>query len=737
MAQCEKILDTGERCSNQAVPGSRYCQTHGRITFRPVKKPADTAPPPPPPPPAPVKAKPAPERPRPAWKAVPSPAGQAPSFPGLHPDERNILVAPQGIIWLEAPQQGAPLGQFNRLVRLMGFLSQAVSLPGQVRLLRHGEAGGILLYLSPAQTTAPSLSVFYDAASAAARLVDGRLYIGQGNAFVQYRDDGAPRGYDVPAFKVHDDKKELLLVAHWGSRILTPSDLAEVSLAEFCLQVVPLLDVTGAPPEEVYALIPPSLYPALARYFRAHHLRYSLARLQSHVGEIILFEISPRQDAPAGQAVPSFVLDYLARLPRVALLVQVHQAGNQRILLQWRHRYPLHIPHVAAAFAPDDLVLLVTDHYPNLRVNPAPQFFNGDQLMDVHAPQPSTLNLKPRPAADTPALRLPVLLLPDNGPTPPIAALILATEELIWLRQLLYRLPGEAFSAYSLCQGQEGAVLVGGTKPIEGIPFGLPLRRLGDTELFIPLRSHFVPNLPWEVLRHTLEIQDSVYTFLTADYRLDLPVAVFSPLSRALAADPNRPRVKFNLRTGVSLPDVRWTQQAPPVEEWPLKEPAPGRSEPPPVEEWPLKEPAPGRSEPQPAEERPLKEPAPGRSEPQPAEERPLEEPAPARSEPPQVEEQPLEEPARGRSESLLARLSRLFSSPSQSPAQPTSTLSPTVETKLDLAAYWHEQARAYEDAKDFLAAAVCYSFLNDVSNSARCYRLAAVASSTRKQQGE
>jgi len=44
--QCEKILDNGERCSNQATLGGRHCQTHGRITFKPVARPADTAPPP-------------------------------------------------------------------------------------------------------------------------------------------------------------------------------------------------------------------------------------------------------------------------------------------------------------------------------------------------------------------------------------------------------------------------------------------------------------------------------------------------------------------------------------------------------------------------------------------------------------------------------------------------------------------------------------------------------------------
>ncbi len=644
MAQCERILEGDERCSNQAVPGTRYCKTHGRITFRPVGKPADTAPPPEPTA-APDSA--GPEGPAaPEWRAAPSPAGQEPVFPGLHTDDRNILVAPQGVIWLPAGQESTPREQFNRLVRVMGFLSQTLDVTGQVNLLRQSEAGDAIIILSPAQDGESGLSTVYDAASTAARLVDGRLYIGQDNVFVQYRDDRAPRGYDVPDFEPPEDKERLLLVARWGSRLLTPTDFDEVPLAGFCLQVAPLPDVSGPSPEQVYALAPPPLYLILARYFRAHHLRYGLTRLQAPEGELILFEISPRPDAPAGDAVPSFVLDYLARLPRVALLTQVHQVDNRRFLLQWRHRFPLNLSHIAGAFAPDDMVLLVADPYLNQRVNPAPQFFDGDQLIDVHVPQPVTSGLTPQPADESPKLLLPVLLRADQGPTPPIAALILSAQEMEWIRQLLYRLPGDAFGAYSVCLGQDRTVLLGGTLPIEGLPFGLPLRRLSDAGLFIPLRSRLVPDLPWGILRQALGLQDDVYTFLTQDYRLDLPVADFAPLSRALVADPHHPRIDFDLRLIDSIPDPVWTSPpAPPVEEKELPR---------------------GSTDKEPGEIAP-----------------------------------PYEAPV-------------------------------AQDAQLDISSHLRGQARAYEEADDFLAAALCYSLLNDASNSARCYRRAAALSTAK-----
>ncbi len=660
MAQCEKTLDNGERCSNQAVPGTTYCLAHRRIVFRRATdtEQVDIAPLPlknkaalPPAPAAKSKTKAEQQN----WQASPSAAGQKPVFLGLQADERDILVAPQGIIWLQAEAADTPTSQFSRLVRLMGFLSQAFPLPGQVRVLSQAEGAHYILHLTPSQSNAARLSVFYDRAADATRLVHGRLYIGQKRAFVQYRDDGAPRGYDVSEeFQAPVNSRELLLVAHGGGQSLSLSGFTKTSLRDLCLHVSPLPGATNQMPEMVYALVPPPLYPLLAKYFHAHHLSYRLARLQASVGELILFEIGPRPDAPIGQVVPTFILDYLSRLPRVVLLVQAHQSGDLSILLQWQHRYPLHLPHVAAAFAPDEMLLLVADHYPNLLIKPTPQFFDGDQLVDVHLPHTKVVSLTQLPASLPPAaLKLEVVLRPDNGPTPPVAALILSAQEMTWLRQLLYLLPGEAFRDYTLYQGEKLSVLIGNNRPIEGLPFGMPLRRPGNRALFIPLRSRFMPDLPWPLLQEALAIKEHVYTFLTPDYRLDLPENLFAPLSRVLVAEPHRPRVNVRMLAPSSLPALAWT----PPEPMPSTETAPDRT----------------------------------------------------------------------KKSSFPARKAQI---PVREPVAPT-----PQNAKLEEAALWREKARACEESKDFLAAAVCYNFLNDVTNSARCYRQAATRLRTKENE--
>ncbi len=667
MAQCEKILDDGERCSNQAIPGTRYCKTHKRIPFRRVGKPADTAPPPSPEPPSsePPSSEPPPAaaEPAPELRARPSAPDEAITFPGLVLDQRHLLVAPEGVVWLAADREGPPGEPFDRLVRCLSFLSQALELPGHIRILLQDEDGDSLLLLTP-EPGHTSLSSTYDVISAAARLVEGRLYDGRGSEFIQYRDDRAPRGYDVAeGSEPAAGDGELLLVARWGSRRLRLADFDEVTLAELVCQVAPVappavLGTNERPPavplEEAYALVPPALYPLLARYFRAHHLRYGVARLEvpptqrqegASDGELILLEIRPRPGALAGPMIPSFVLDYLSRFPRLSLLATGHRSPRRHVLVQYGRRHPFDLPHVEAAFDDDELVLLQTGAYTNLRARPAPHFFEGDRLSAVHAPQvASPERLVPRDAGELAELRLPILLRPAPGPVPPIAALVLSLRELDWLRRLLYRQPGEAFADLRALVAEDRALLVG-DKPIEGIPFGLPLRRRADSGLFLPLRSRFVPELPWALLTAALDLRDGVYTFLTNEERFDVPVADFAPLSRALVSDPSRPPVTLKVRAKVSAPELRWTPPAtPPVE---IRRP------------------------------RQAAEPA-----------------APTAA------------------ASLPTAPAEIETSPLDAPEGTT--------------AYLRRQAVSYEDEKDYLAAAVCYGLVHDSLNSARCYRRAA-----------
>ncbi|MGB1251005.1 MAG: hypothetical protein ACPG8W_10355, partial [Candidatus Promineifilaceae bacterium] len=487
MGQCTKMLDNGERCSNQAEPGREACRTHRRqaISFRRVSdKAADTAPKPPP-------AKQPKLHPPQAinWLAVPSTIGAQPVCPLLKVDNRNILVAARGFVWL----QGEAV--FSRLVQLLGLLSQQIDLGPHLEIVQRDSLAEVLLIVTPPVTDGMPLSDFYDQVSAAVRLVQAGFYIGKDGFYIQYRDDGALRGYDVPLWEKRTAGNTHHLIAHWGTQTIDGRLFTPYPLGRACLLIAPI--PTDSLPNDslVYALVPLALYRVVSRYLRDHHVHYRLARLHTEQGELILFEAAPRLTSADNEAhIPHFIIDYLARLPQVVILTP---AAGTTMLVERGYQMPFYLPHTQV-FADGGMVLFCKNSYNNLAVNPTPVFFEADLLMGVSLTQTQVETAQSTTIDKT--LQLPVLLRPDYGSTAAIAAIVLSREELGWIQQLLYRLPRHLLAAYQLAIGKQHAVLLGGSLPIESIPFGEPLRQIDDHALFIPHKQMFVPLLPWSIL---------------------------------------------------------------------------------------------------------------------------------------------------------------------------------------------------------------------------------------------
>lgn len=572
MPQCKKTLPNGEQCSNRAVPGTEYCEEHrARLKFRPVSTT--------PGPPAPAKRKttkkrkkPAPKTP--AWVARPSVAGESPVFPGLRVDGRNILVAPQGMIRLDRDSsQDRAATRFDLLVRLLAYLSRQISLPGHVSLWNTQGGAEALVGITPPDPKAVDLSRFYDLVSEAAALSGGLLYIGKEGLFIQYRDGNAPRGYDVRDVEIPDQGK-IYLVDKRGTHLFRPKNLSEEPLGSFLLRVPPLPDSSTVLPEVAYALVEPALYRMLARYFRAHNLRYQVARFNAkEKNGLVLFEVAPRPPESKSDVVPAFVLSYLTSLPGCEVFIEMASDSDRQILVAWEQRYPCQSSNILEAFPQNSLLLFTKGpDFSNLCVSPAPTFFEGDELISVRPPRPGRIELAPVDDLEDLPLEIPVRLVRDDRPSPFPAALILDPKELGWLRRLIYRIPGDLLSKYMLCRGEEHSVLLGEGIPMDLLPFGIPLRRVQDTSLFIPLRSRLSPALPWSLLVKALKIKDAYHTFFTEGFRIDVPQNAFVPLSHGLVTEPGRPRTAFKVNPQPDLPPLKWTpppmpQQAEPKTE--------------------------------------------------------------------------------------------------------------------------------------------------------------------------
>ncbi|MCP4398870.1 MAG: hypothetical protein GY801_16420 [bacterium] len=614
MAQCKKILDSGERCSNRAEPGSEFCQEHHkRVLFRKVA--SQTFPQPEPSP----KETPAQS---PQWKAFPSALGAEPAFPGLQADSRHILVGPQGLVWLRAQSadtSAAPLLQ--RLLSLLAALSQYMPLPGHVTIQQAADDAGMLLRLTPPPEHHHALSAYYDTVATAAALSDGALYVGASGVFIHYRDGDAPRGYDAvgveappgdntvdlrsadlsrpthppaPSLRKREGEtppfssqekglgdefflqstvlppgETIRLVDSGGTHPLSPDMLRELPLQDALLRIRPLPLHGAELPDTVFVLAAAPLYRLLATYFREHYLRFRIARFVPAPSEtsedstsrpLLLFELTAQPDAPAGAFVPRFVLSYLMDLPFCVVFHDIGSTDTQRMLVEWGRRYPCLPRHILPAFPADSLVLLC-DHadFSNMCLSPMPVFLDGDTALSVPPLPLNAQQFTPIMESDDLQLEIPVRLVPDSGPVPAPAALVLDDEEMGWVSRLLYRLPGELFTGYSVCLGEERAVLIGEGLPLEILPFGIPLRRVQDTSLFLPLRARLMPELPWNLLATALDIQERRYTLLTPEFRLDVPCKAFAPLSKALVAEPGRPNLTFTLKSGARLPELRWS----------------------------------------------------------------------------------------------------------------------------------------------------------------------------------
>lgn len=158
--------------------------------------------------------------------------------------------------------------------------------------------------------------------------------------------------------------------------------------------------------------------------------------------------------------------------------------------------------------------------------------------------------------------KIPVRLIRDPGPSPFVSALILDNEQTGWLLRLVGKLPGRLFHAYSLCRGRDVSVLLAEEGHIEGVPFGIPLRRVEDSRLFVPAGFRVAPNLPWDFLSRAMNVREGTYAFLTLRSRLDIPTEGFQPLHRALAAEPERPVADFEMVPSRGFPELKWTAPA-------------------------------------------------------------------------------------------------------------------------------------------------------------------------------
>jgi hypothetical protein len=68
-----------------------------------------------------------------------------------------------------------------------------------------------------------------------------------------------------------------------------------------------------------------------------------------------------------------------------------------------------------------------------------------------------------------------------------------------------------------------------------------------------------MPELLWNILAKALDIREQRYTFITPEFRIDIPHKAFAPLSKGLVAETGHPTIMFTPQPVSQLPELHWS----------------------------------------------------------------------------------------------------------------------------------------------------------------------------------
>jgi len=546
MKQCKKILDKGQRCSNPVVPGTDYCKKHKRqFTFKKISQQADTET--------------MPER-IPAAEAnkdlaFPSKPGEKILFPKLAPDKREILVAPSACIDIQS-KESQSINQ--NLCRSIVLLSSMMPLSPFVQVKGHKSEQEILVFIQPEQKYREHLSVFYDSLADIAHNCDARLYIGDENLFIQYRDEYAPRGYD--AQPPSSPEKGYSLIDGSKNRVLKHNAFTDQSIESTLLTIRPQKSGRSMLAQTAFLMSPIPLYALISKYLSARKLMFSVARcVFQNNQQRMIYQISLREQTGDSTHIPQFLLHALSDLPDCHVFLQPFDTQSKKILIAYGCEHPCKLKHIADCFSDNQMVLFFGDaSQENLCISPEPVFIEGDALIKGQMNYSHPIVSKSDNKTPLQQLSIHLKLIHDSRSGHLVSALILTHEEYQWLMKTLYVLPENLIQSMTIFWGESHVIIQAKELNLPIFPFGIPMQKIFDTHLFIPMHSRLVPSLSWESIKTALNLSSDYATFLTPDFRMDCALSSWAPLSRNVMSHFSHQNISIDVKQK-RMPALKWT----------------------------------------------------------------------------------------------------------------------------------------------------------------------------------
>lgn len=420
--------------------------------------------------------------------------------PGLGLDSKGVALGAKGLVLLPS---------IDRLVAFLALFTRQSSIEDILRSLKVEIVKSKLGAREVVVTFAAEGSDRMDRVAEVARLAGGYTCTGTTRHFVQYRDAGAPFGYDVGE-----------LLAQDAAYVLYHNAFSQVYAVERAIEVRSLLLRLEPHPEPGNARDPGpkwicterGLGPALIGYF----IR---SGVDAEVGLVEWAAQSSFDEGPVQryvfkvEAIPDRMLPLLTNTPGIT----VFHPSAEGVAVQLGFRHPVNL-RACPVFPREGLVLfrgrMEPLEIPRLPALGPVSAFARIELMD----EVKAVQIRATGAGTPPTIQLALRMVPTTDPWRGVTAAWVRPQEMPLLRRMAYLLGGETLRRATIAFTANGA-FVRLSSGVEAIPVGEFFREV-HPGLFVAAGYDPLPAVSPDVLHKSINAPAGLVLFVGRDARV-------------------------------------------------------------------------------------------------------------------------------------------------------------------------------------------------------------------------
>ncbi len=439
--------------------------------------------------------------------------------PGLGLDAKGVALGAKGLVLLPS---------IDWLVAFLAVYTRERSLedlmPSLAMHVTHSRLGTREIAVELAAESSDRM----DRVADTARLVGGFTFTGTSRHFAQYRDAGAPFGYDAAQLLATD-----AAVALYHERFSQTYDLERpIELRSLLLRLMPQLDPATRTAAGLRIVVAEQgLGPALVHYL-----------VRSHVdGEVCIAEWPPESafdDAPVRRWIfrlpepPARMRSLLHSTPGITCFVP----AGPGVAVEAGYRHPVEL-RACPVFDAAGLVLVRGGGGEpwEIATLPAMGALTAFARVEMRAGGPEVA-----PACDThraDVVRVPLRVAPSTKPLRKVTATWIQPPQVPLLRRLAYALPQPTLAQARVAMTARGAFL---RVPagIEAVPLGTFFVEV-HPNLYVPAGHEVLPAVAPEVLARALGAPADKVLFVGTDaHAVAVDETAFVPLEASLLSAP-------------------------------------------------------------------------------------------------------------------------------------------------------------------------------------------------------